>query len=204
MPNGRARRCGLTCSDRSGTARPAPRGGPLLISACARDGGPLAVSLCVPAELAGPPESVPGVLPGTGVTLGYMNWCVIWSLWRRPSRISERSVLDRRNLFSRPHLRPGSDSYVSTRDGANSRVLLLAPRHSWRVRRQGQAVGTGPDQAPAAPMTIVPAAPARTTPVTAGGPGRTVMGRLRPPSRLRTRSASPSSSSCAIRTAPAA
>jgi hypothetical protein len=80
---GHVDRCGLALFgvERGGPSR--PTGGPLPCSLCARAGGSLTVSLCVPAELAEPSESVLGVLPGAGVTFGYMNLCVISSFRER-------------------------------------------------------------------------------------------------------------------------
>jgi hypothetical protein len=95
-------------SERSGPSR--PTGGPLLAPCVLGTVGPLTVSLCVPTELAGPPESVVGAVPRPGVTSGYMNWCVICrsgggspnrpngACWTRPSHRRGTNVPPLRQL----------------------------------------------------------------------------------------------------------
>jgi hypothetical protein len=133
-----SRRCGLTPfgAERSGQSR--PTGGPLLGSLCARDDGPLTVSLCVPAELAGPPESVVGAVPRTGLTFGYMNWCVIWS-FEGGLKTPDRSLLDRTGLSSAGRECPRIGRLCLNSRRRKPWVAAAAPRateQSWKAARR--------------------------------------------------------------------
>jgi hypothetical protein len=77
-----SRRCGCTVFG-AGRSSPPPPDGRAAPGLAACSGRSADDGVVVPTELAGPPESVLGALPRTGVTCGYMNWCVIWSLWKR-------------------------------------------------------------------------------------------------------------------------
>jgi hypothetical protein len=132
-----ALRAHLFGAERNGPSRPTGRAAPS--SLCARDLEPLAVSLCVPTERTGPPESVLGVVPGTGVTFGYMNWCVIRSFWRRLSRNFRAGLLDRpSSLLAGAHT-PLGETFMS--QGETTQTVGCC---RWRPDAPGAATASRP------------------------------------------------------------